>query len=81
MRTVTETRKADGAPYKKLLCECGRPARHRVIVPGLTSDLMVKRPTTLFLCEACYRLELETGVILRHVLIKDRETPPTPTAQ
>lgn len=45
-------------PYKKLLCECGRPARHRVIVPGLTSDLMVKRPTTLFLCDECYLLEL-----------------------
>jgi hypothetical protein len=26
--------------------------------PGLTSDLMVKRPTTLFLCDECYLLEL-----------------------
>lgn len=45
-------------PYKGSLCECGRPARHRVIVPGLTSDLMVKRPTRLFLCDECYLLEL-----------------------
>jgi len=47
-----------GRPVLYLMCECGKPAAHLVIVPGLTSDLHNDRPTALYLCNDCYRLEL-----------------------
>jgi hypothetical protein len=44
--------------YRQHLCDCGKPARYRLRIRQLDAQLFTAHRTSLYLCEACLRLEV-----------------------